>query len=70
MDPSPIYKTLRWFEDTGLVVSEREKGEGGPDRKVYRTTDASDEALSFFASRIEIAGEIIAWFQSKYKELS
>jgi PadR family transcriptional regulator PadR len=70
MDPSPIYKTLRWFEDIGLVVSEREKGERGPDRKVYRITDAGSDTLSFFASRIETAGEIIAWFQGKYKELS
>lgn len=69
MDPSPIYKTLRWFEDIGLAVSEREKGERGPDRKVYRITDAGDEALSFFASRIETAGEIIAWFQDKYEGL-
>jgi PadR family transcriptional regulator PadR len=69
MDPSPVYKTLRWFEEIGLAVSEREKGERGPDRKVYSITDAGDEALSFFASRIEKAGEIIAWFQRKYEGL-
>jgi PadR family transcriptional regulator PadR len=69
MDPSPVYKTLRWFEEIGLAVSEREKGERGPDRKVYSITEAGDEALSFFASRIETAGEIIAWFKDKYEGL-
>jgi len=69
MDPSPIYKTLRWFEEMGLVVSERERGERGPDRKVYSITKAGDESLAFFASMVEKAGEIIAWFQDKYKEL-
>lgn len=69
MDPSPVYKTLRWFEDIGLAVSEREKGERGPDRKVYSITEAGDEALSYFASRIETAGEIIAWFKDKYEGL-
>jgi len=69
MDPSPIYKTLRWFEEMGLVVSERERGERGPDRKVYSITKAGDESLAFFASMVEKAGEIITWFQDKYKEL-
>ncbi len=69
MDPSPIYKTLRWFEEIDLVVSERERGERGPDRKVYRITDAGDESLAFFASFVEKAGEIIAWFHDKYEEL-
>ena len=69
MDPSPIYKTLRWFEETGLVVSERERGERGPDRKVYRITEAGNGSLAFFAGLVEKAGEIIAWFQDKYKEL-
>jgi PadR family transcriptional regulator PadR len=70
MDPSPIYKMLRWFEEMGLVVSERERGERGPDRKVYRITEAGDESLAFFASLVEKAGEIISWFQDKYKELN
>jgi DNA-binding PadR family transcriptional regulator len=69
MDPSPIYKTLRWFEEIGLAVSESERGERGPDRKVYRVTEAGDESLAFFASRVEEAGKIIAWFQRKYEEL-
>lgn len=69
MDPSPVYKTLRWFEDIGLAVSRREKGERGPDRKVYSITDAGDEALASFASLIETAGEIITWFKGKYDEL-
>jgi PadR family transcriptional regulator len=69
MDPSPIYKTLRWFEETGLVVSERERGERGPDRKVYRITEAGNESLAFFAPLVEKAGEIITWFQDKYREL-
>ena len=69
MDPSPIYKTLRWFEEMGLVVSERERGERGPDRKVYRITEKGDESLASFAPMVEKAGEIIAWFHDKYEEL-
>lgn len=69
MDPSPIYKTLRWFEEMGLVVSERERGERGPDRKVYRITKKGDESLDSFAPLVEKAGEIIAWFHARYEEL-
>ncbi|MBN2026057.1 MAG: PadR family transcriptional regulator [Actinobacteria bacterium] len=69
MDPSPVYKTLRWFEEMGLVVSERERGERGPDRKVYRITKKGDESLASFAPMVDKAGEIIAWFRDKYEEL-
>lgn len=69
MDPSPVYKVLRMFEEEGLTVSEHESGGKGPARKVYRITDKGEETLAFLASRMDKAAEIVGWFQAKYEEL-
>jgi DNA-binding PadR family transcriptional regulator len=69
MDPSPVYKVLRMFEEEGLAESEHESGDKGPARKVYRLTEKGDRTLDFLAARMDKAGEIIAWFQAGYKRL-
>jgi DNA-binding PadR family transcriptional regulator len=69
MDPSPVYKMLRLFENEDLVESEHKSGDKGPARKEYRLTKKGEQTLDFLATRIDKAEEIIAWFQAGYKEL-
>lgn len=40
-----LYPTLKRLEQDGLVTSERQPGDGKPDRKVYTITDAGREVL-------------------------
>ncbi len=69
MDPSPIYKILRNLEEWELAVSEHVEEGRGPARKVYQLTDKGREALSFMASRVDTATDLIKWFKGKYKAL-
>lgn len=69
MDPSPLYKSLRFFEEQGLVLSEHESGEKGPARKVYRLTDQGDKALASMASIVERVSDIVEWYLRKYEDL-
>lgn len=69
MDPSPVYKVLRMFEEEGLAVSEHESGEKGPARKVYSITEKGGETLDFLAKRIQKGIEIMEWFEDKYEAL-
>lgn len=41
-----IYPTLRELEDEGKIEGRKEPGERGPDRNVYRITDAGREELA------------------------
>lgn len=69
MDPSPLYKSLRFLEEQGLVLSEHESGEKGPARKVYRLTEQGEKALQSMASVVERASDIVEWYLKKYEEL-
>jgi PadR family transcriptional regulator PadR len=46
LEPGSIYTLLRRMEDKGLLESEWEKVEGGPDRRVYTLTKKGVEALA------------------------
>lgn len=70
MDPSPVYKTLRYLETYAMAVSEHQESGKGPARKVYRLTDQGEETLAFLALKVDQATEIIKWFQSTYQELT
>ncbi|MCL6578769.1 MAG: PadR family transcriptional regulator [Candidatus Bathyarchaeota archaeon] len=45
LEPGSIYTLLRRMEERGLLESNWEKTEGGPDRRVYNVTKSGVEAL-------------------------
>ncbi len=45
LEPGSVYTLLRRMEERGLLESQWEKVEGGPDRRVYRLTGKGVEAL-------------------------
>jgi PadR family transcriptional regulator PadR len=51
-DPGMLYRTLRQFEQGGLVISSWDTGGHGPARRVYQITDAGHEYLEWWATDI------------------
>jgi len=45
-DPGGVYRTLRRLEEDGLVVSDWEEGEAGPQRRRYTLTADGLEVLA------------------------
>ena len=44
-DQSQIYRTLQRMQDRGLLASELEASNSGPERRVYRRTAEGERAL-------------------------
>lgn len=59
---SQIYPTLKRMEARGWLESETEPSDRGPDRRVYRITDAGrEELLGWLASDPEVGSERFAY---------
>jgi PadR family transcriptional regulator len=67
-DPGSLYRTLRALEADGLVGSAWEPSPQGPDRRIYVITPAGAEHLHDWAERIQVSGELLAQFLSRYSE--
>lgn len=52
VDPGGLYRVLRRLEDEGLVRSEWESGESGPQRRVYRLTEEGHSSLGQWAAHL------------------
>lgn len=52
VDVGGLYRILRRLEDDGFVTSEWAAGEGGPQRRDYRITDAGSARLAEWSTHL------------------
>jgi poly-beta-hydroxybutyrate-responsive repressor len=69
-DPGLLYRTLRQFEEDGLVTSEWDTRGRGPARRVYRITDAGREYLEWWTADIRKTRAQLDQFLSDYQSLN
>jgi len=68
VDPSTVYRALRWMETHGLVESEWDLGESGPPRRVYRITQEGDRALASWVDDLRETQKMLGDFIRAYEE--
>lgn len=66
-DPSTLYRTLRQFEEEGLVRSTWDTSGGGPARRVYELTDQGVEYLHAWAVNIRRTRRQLSKFLAEYE---
>jgi poly-beta-hydroxybutyrate-responsive repressor len=66
-DPSTLYRTLRQFEEEGLVHSTWDTGGGGPARRVYKLTNQGLKHLHAWAVNIRMTRERLTQFLTEYE---
>jgi poly-beta-hydroxybutyrate-responsive repressor len=66
-DPGMLYRTLRHFEQDGLVVSTWDTSGGGPARRVYHLTDAGRAYLDDWAAEIRQTRAQLDRFLTEYQ---
>jgi len=69
-DPGLLYRTLRQFEESGLVKSEWDTGGGGPARRVYHITAAGRECLRAWVVHIRQTRQRLNRFLTEYESQS
>lgn len=69
IDPGFLYRTLRQFEEDGLVKSSWDTGGPGPARRVYEITADGIEFLHAWAEHIRAARERLGRFLDTYSSL-
>jgi poly-beta-hydroxybutyrate-responsive repressor len=66
-DASTLYRTLRQFEEDGLVRSTWDTSGGGPARRVYELTDQGIDFLHAWAVNIRRTRRRLGAFLAEYK---
>ncbi len=66
-DPSTLYRTLRHFEEEGLVHSTWDTSGAGPARRVYELTDQGVEFLHAWAVNIRRIRSRLGKFLAEYE---
>lgn len=69
-DPGLLYRTLRQFEQEGLVTSVWDTPARGPARRVYQLTPAGREYLDWWSADIRRTREQLDHFLSEYAALA
>ncbi len=69
-DPGSLYRTLRAFEDEGLVRSSWDTGGSGPARRVYVITDVGRDYLQVWAAHLRRARDRLDSFLAEYEILT
>ena len=69
-DPGMLYRTLRQFEEDGLVTSSWDTAGRGPARRVYQITDAGREYLEWWATDIRKTRAQLDQFLAEYESLA
>jgi DNA-binding PadR family transcriptional regulator len=71
-EPGAIYTMLRRMEERGLVVSNWEKKESGPDRRVYTLTEAGvkvlQEGLEMVKKRRQLMDSLVQFYDTHFTE--
>ena len=69
-DPGLLYRTLRQFEEDGLVTSAWDTDGHGPARRVYQITDAGREYLEWWAADIRKTRAQLDQFLAEYESVA
>jgi len=64
-----LYRTLRKMEKQDLVVSQWEKGDSGPRKRVYQVTEKGKEELSYWIEVMKMRKKRIENLIDRYKDL-
>ncbi len=67
-DPGLLYRTLRQFEEDGLVCSAWDTDGSGPARRVYRITDEGLEYLHAWAVNVRRTRQRLDRFLDEYEK--
>jgi PadR family transcriptional regulator PadR len=68
IDPSLVYRTLRWLEGHGLVDSSWDTSSSrGPARRVYHLTEEGDQYLAAWMADLEETAHMLTAFVAEYK---
>jgi PadR family transcriptional regulator PadR len=68
VDSSLIYRTLRWLEETGKVVSAWDTtSSAGPARRVYHLTEAGDHYLASWMADLRKTAEMLTAVVDEYQ---
>jgi len=67
-DPGAVYRTLRFLEEEGFVVSRWETESSGPARRYYELTREGEELLDSWAKVIEERFKSLEDFLKEYRE--
>jgi DNA-binding PadR family transcriptional regulator len=68
VDVGQVYRTLRDFEEAGLVTSSWSSEPVGPQRRDYELTDAGYDALDAWAAVMKERARLIGEFNGRYLE--
>lgn len=72
LEPGSIYTVLRRMEEKGLLTSAWERGDAGPDRRVYTVTEKGTEVLkkglSTIVRRKQLFDDLIGFYERRFKE--
>ena len=69
MDPSLLYRLLRFLERAGLAESSLDDSGAGPARKVYNLTPEGMEVLDMWAANLDEVSDLLAKFKERYGKL-
>jgi poly-beta-hydroxybutyrate-responsive repressor len=68
-DPGLLYRTLRQFEQDGLVTSSWDTEGHGPARRIYQLTEAGLEYLDVWAADIRATRDRLEQFLAEHESL-
>jgi DNA-binding PadR family transcriptional regulator len=72
LEPGSIYTILRRMEARGLLKSEWERIETGPDRRIYEVTEAGSEALKdglkTITRRRALMDDLMAFYEKNFEK--
>ena len=68
-DPGMLYRTLRQFEQDGLVTSTWDTDKSGPARRVYELTNAGHEYLEWWVTDIRKTRAQLDQFVAEYESV-
>ena len=72
LESGAVYTILRRMEGHGLLESEWERVESGPDRRIYKLTDAGVEALRMgletIVKRKDLMNDLIEFYSERFGE--
>ncbi|MCI0476527.1 MAG: helix-turn-helix transcriptional regulator [Anaerolineales bacterium] len=69
-DPGMLYRTLRQFEEEGLVSSTWDTPARGPARRVYQLTAAGREYLEWWSADIRKTRDQLGQFLAEYASVA
>lgn len=68
MDPSIIYRVLRYMENEGLATSRLNDSGSGPPRKVYELTPEGLEVLDAWSVNLGALSAMLKRFDKRYRD--